>query len=361
MKRRRDFRPLLLAGLAGFLGACNELPTPAVGGLSDAELETAGLRQDSTGLWRGIWRDPELDNRPFADMPLAYREFWRYCFSCHSSSGQKVEAREARRAVRLDTWREMLAYGPEKLILAAKVGGMPLRSSAKVPPEVLDRVQAYLATWSDPTPEPRLFDFQYPASETFMRTYCADCHTPAGRHIKQPQATQRLILDNYATWHRQQASIAAWIDTLALLKMPPDDYDRQPSDAERRRMLQWIDSLSPNTRNGTGRGAPAIPAGAMRGTRYDTAAVLVRKYCADCHTEGGLNTRQWDGWAAVQFDTYAQWKSYDATAMTLRLNDPGSNPNPMPPGEFLPQPTEGERAVLLEWLQRGSPNTPSGQ
>ncbi len=355
--------PLLVASLIGILVSCNELPTPAMGARSDADLETvAGLQQDSVGIWRGIWKDPNLDNRPFADMPLAYREFWRYCFSCHSNSGQKAEAPEARRALRINTWRDILAYGPEKLILSVKVGGMPLPSSPKVPREVLDRVQAYLATWNDPTPDPQLFDFRYAEAENFVRTYCADCHTPAGRHLKQPKATQRLILDSYATWHRQQTSIAIWIDTLALVKMPPEDYERQPSDAQRRRMLQWIDSLSPNNKNGTGKGAPVTLAGALRGSLYDTATALVRKYCADCHTEGGLNARQWDGWAALQFDTYAQWRSFGTAGLTLRLDpDAGVNPNPMPPGDYLPQPSEAERAVLIDWLQRGSPNTASGR
>jgi hypothetical protein len=350
---------LSAAALSALLCACNELPSPAVGALSDAQLDTLGLERDGYG----IWHDPELDSLPFADMPLAYREFWRYCFSCHSSSGQKAEAREARRAVRLDTWRQVLAYGPEKLILAAKAGGMPLRSSPKVPPEVLDRVQAYLASWSSPNPEPALIGFRYAEAENFVRTYCADCHTPAGRSNDQPEATRRLILDNYAAWHRQQGTIAAWIDT-ALPGMPPDGYEPQPSVAERRRMLQWIDSLSPNTRDGKGRGAAVIPATAMRGTLYDTAASLVRRYCADCHTEGGLNARQWGGWAAVQFDTYAQWKAFDGAALARRLHpDSATNAglDPMPPGDYAPQPGDAERALLIQWLQRGSPNTAAGQ
>ena len=140
-----------ISGLA-LLSACNsDLPAPAIGAYTDAQLDSlTPLQRDSFG----IWRDPDLGNRPFADMPLAYREFWRYCFSCHSSSGQKAEAREARRALRIDTWREVVRYGPGKLILAVKAGGMPLRSSPKVPPEVLDRVQAYLATWNDSTAKP---------------------------------------------------------------------------------------------------------------------------------------------------------------------------------------------------------------
>jgi uncharacterized membrane protein len=106
------------------------------------------------------------------------------------------------------------------------------------------------------------------------------------------------------------------------------------------------------------------PAGALRGSLYDTATTLVRKYCADCHTEGGFNARQWDGWAAVQFDTYAQWKAFDASDLARRIHpDSASNLglNLMPPGDYGVQPTEAERSVLLEWLRRGSPNTADGR
>ena len=97
---------------------------------------------------------------------------------------------------------------------------------------------------------------------------------------------------------------------------------------------------------------------------FRSATALVRKYCADCHTEGGPNARQWDGWAAVQFDTYAQWKAFNREGLILRMEpDSATNAglNPMPPGDYTPQPSDAERAVLLEWLKRGSPNTVNGQ
>jgi hypothetical protein len=350
--------------MACLLLSCTELPAPPEAP-SDPELVAAGLKRDSLG----IWRNEDLENRPFADMPVAYQEFWRYCFSCHSTSGKNSRAREARRALRIDTWREVLRYGPEKLVLSVKTGGMPLPSSAPVPEEVLSRVQAWLATWGDTAQQITLIGFQYKEAENFARTYCADCHSPGGRNPDQGEATHAILLDTYASWWKQQQVILQWIDPALSAPMPPamppEDYvDHVPDSAARARMVDWLTRLAPNTADGSGTGPAPHPGGAMRGLAYDTASRLVNRFCADCHTEGGYDSEQWDGWAAVQFDSYAQWKKFDAKILLRRL-DPDSaialDLSVMPPGGFPHQPTSEERALLLDWVRRGSPNTADGR
>jgi hypothetical protein len=345
------------------LFACTEMPLPP-DAASDTQLIAAGLEQDSLG----IWRDPELGNRPYSDMPVAFQEFWRYCFSCHSTPGKNRHARAARRALRIDTWREALRYGPERLVLSVKMGGMPLSGSAPVPEEVLSRVQAFFATWGDTAQRIDLIGFKYKEVEAFNRKYCADCHAPGGRHLKQPTASRFILLDTYASWNKQQTTILQWIDPAisapGVPPMPPEDYVEQPDSMERQRVVDWLTRNAPNTAEGTGIGSPPVSVGSMRGLVYDTARALINRYCGDCHTEAGYNSAQWDGWAAVQFDLYTQWKNIDPADLIRRV-DPDSaitlDLGVMPPGNFAHQPTAPERAVLLEWLRRGSPNSVSGQ
>jgi uncharacterized membrane protein len=363
MKLRLNLFPASSVALAALMLSCTEMPLPPTAS-TDPELIAAGLVRDSLG----IWRDPELGNRPFSDMPVAYQEFWRYCFSCHSSSGKNSRAREARRALKIDTWREVLRYGPEKLILSVKTGGMPLPSSAPVPEEVLSRVQAFIATWGDTAQRIDLIGFRYKEAEQFNRKFCADCHAPGGRHLKQPSASRYILLDTYASWQKQQVIILPWIDPELSAPMappmPPEDYPNHPDSLERARIVDWLNRRAPNTADGSGLGAAPTPPGSMRGLVYDTARTLVNRYCADCHTEGGYNSGQWDGWAAVQFDTYAQWKNFDAAILIRRMNPDSAlalDVGVMPPGTFPHQPSPEERSVLMEWLKRGSPNTAGGQ
>jgi len=337
--------------------SCDELSSPP------PAPDTGHLFQDSLG----IWRSTDADSLPFLDMPLSYREFWRYCANCHSGSGQSPLAVKARRALQINTWEQILSYGPEKLVLAAKSGGMPLPPSPSGPDEVLSRVQAYLAAWPAPdTAQPlRLRGYRYAAAENFVRTYCADCHTPGGKNADKPVAALHLMLDDYEEWRKHEHYIQERLDTNNLLPMPPQEYTdaldpavRAALPAARTRMIAWIDSLSPNTADGSGKGEPPVHI-AVKDVQYEPAYRLINHYCADCHTEGGLNVRQLDGWTALPLDAYTGWKNA-ASLLLKRLDSADAvhfNLEIMPPANFRYQPTRAERDSLLEWLRLGSPNT----
>ena len=354
----------LAFGIAAFLPllllSCDQLSSPP------NPPSTKNLALDSLG----IWRSTDSDSLPFMDMPLAYRDFWRYCANCHSSSGQSSQAPRARKALHLNTWNQITAYGAEKLILAAKGGGMPLPPTPRVSDEVLGRAQAYLASWPDSAQPIRVTGYRYAEAGNFVRSYCADCHTPGGRSADQPKAAIRLMLDNYEGWRKHQSAIKQRLDTNNLLRMPPQDSHQDSllsrAPPERARMIDWIDRFSPNTADGTGKGDDTPLDTAVKGLVYEPAFRIINRYCAECHTEGGLNLRQLDGWTALPLDTYGNWKSApDGRNIFARRLDSvqarQSGLERMPPPKFYAQPTQAERDTLLNWLQRGSPNTLNGQ
>jgi mono/diheme cytochrome c family protein len=357
------------------------------------------LIADAHGIWRDFattgfdfeWdtltRPPEFSVRvsfgqPFVDIPPAYRPFWRHCSNCHSDLGSNTLAPKARKALLLNTWEQIAAYGPERLVFAARGGGMPPKPTPPVPEDVLGRAQAYLASWPNPDPGVLLVGFRYRESEDFVRKYCADCHAPGGTHPEQRRAMLHLVLDTYGQWHKHRRNIrerigikfdstqdTSWISQII---MPPDSLPagRKPSDAERLKMMEWIDRFAPNTVDGSGIGDSVstkgiVTSGAVQGLVYEPAAKIVNRYCADCHTVGGLNPEQPDAWNyAIRLDTYALWDSYPTYILEEHL-DPvlaaQKSLTLMPPEHFPLQPTSGERQLLLDWLRRGSPNTVDGR
>jgi hypothetical protein len=118
---------------------CTEAPTPP-----DSSIDTSGLIQDSLGIWVDT-----LTRESFADMPPAFRDVHQYCWECHSHRGKSPLADSARTALTMDTWSNMVAFGPERLLLSVKLGDMPPDSSRQVPKAVLSRTEAYLASWGE--------------------------------------------------------------------------------------------------------------------------------------------------------------------------------------------------------------------
>jgi len=400
-KGSRMRRLALSVAVMGFmLMGCNQLPTPPAlydrTGLyydtlpfgvpfSDTIIvlkdSVNGLIQDTLGIWRDM-ATTNFDNRngswsygpPFMDVPPSYRQFWRYCSNCHTSLGKSAYAPAGRKVLLLNTWEQILSYGPERLILAARGGGMPLAPAAKVPDDVLGRAQAYLASWGDTAQRILLMGYRWPEAENFVRKYCSDCHAPGGRHPQSVQAMLYLMLDTYDQWHKREEKIKGRIDTaadpLSINVMPPDTLplEKKPTVEERRRMMEWIDRFSPNTPDGSGIGdsvfgGDIMTSGAMQGLVYDTAFKMINRFCADCHTEVGLNREQPDGYLALRVDTYASWKGIPIRIIMRRLDIDSAAKYAqtlMPPDNFANQPTAAERQLLADWLKRGSPNTVSG-
>ena len=106
--------------------------------------------------------------------------------------------------------------------------------------------------------------------------------------------------------------------------------------------------------------------GAVADVLYAPAKRIVNLYCADCHTQGGHNELQPDTWKfALRLDTYDDWVS--GTKVLLRRMDAAKAAAQDPPEDVMPsisfpfQPTQAERDTLIDWLNRGSPNTPTGE
>ena len=110
---------------------------------------------------------------------------------------------------------------------------------------------------------------------------------------------------------------------------------------------------------------PIVTEGCLVDAAYEPAKRLVSLYCADCHARAGNDPSHDDAWGhAIRLDTYAEWAK--GSKHLLERLDPAvaaaQDPpvDPMPLTGFRYQPSQAERDTLLDWLKRGSPNTPSG-
>jgi uncharacterized membrane protein len=343
---------------------CTETPTPP-----EASYETAGLLHDSDGIWVDT-----IIGEPFADMPVPFRTFYGYCSQCHSDRGGDSLASAARASVRINTWQDAVKYGPSRLIMAAKTGAMPVKTSPQDPgvsKDILNRVEAYLASWTTGKVD-AISGCRYPVAVAYVTRYCADCHTAQGQDAARVRGYKALPLDVFADWQSYQKIIEGRIrlDHPGGDIMPPKTYGLQPSAQESAQILQWLAQGSPNTPDGTGQGDtlpvyPIVTEGAVRGLVYERMRLIINRSCADCHTQGGKNKDQKVGWEnAIKLDTYAQWSRYGKfireridTAYAL-AQDP---PYTVMPKYGFPYPlTQEERQLMLDWIDLGSPNTPDG-
>jgi uncharacterized membrane protein len=93
---------------------------------------------------------------------------------------------------------------------------------------------------------------QFAPGRVFVERWCADCHSQVGTNAKHARAYNALRLDKYEEWKGHQAAIRGSIDKWHLdgKLMPPRDAKSQPTEADRRTILAWLDRGSPNTADG---------------------------------------------------------------------------------------------------------------
>ena len=101
------------------------------------------------------------------------------------------------------------------------------------------------------------------------------------------------------------------------------------------------------------------PAPALQGTRYADARAIVQAFCAPCHTRHGQHPSQRRAYADLQLDAYQQLKAR-LFLIESALVVHGTHAD-MPPAGAPRQPSDRERALLIQWLQLGAPNTPDGR
>lgn len=93
---------------------------------------------------------------------------------------------------------------------------------------------------------------KYPAASAFVERYCSECHTATGGHALKKRAYAVLQLDTYDQWKSGTKVITAVLDKWHLdgRIMPPPKASAQPTDAERKAILDWLARGSPNTATG---------------------------------------------------------------------------------------------------------------
>ena len=111
---------------------------------------------------------------------------------------------------------------------------------------------------------------------------------------------------------------------------------------------------------------PIVTTGALADVLYEPARRIVGRHCSDCHASGGKNEKHMDAWGhAIRLDTWREW--VDGRADIVARLDPAKAAEQDPPVDVMPlatfplQPTQAERDTLLQWIARGSPNTPTGE
>jgi mono/diheme cytochrome c family protein len=341
-----------------FFSACTETSYPP-----EASFQTAGLWRDSNGIFIDT-----VIQEPFADMPVPYRSYYRYCSDCHSQLNPLAQPTKPI----LNTWQDIVAYGAAKLVMVGKLGPSETHHIPEISQDVLNRAEAYLASWPTGNQD-ALSGCRFPLATAFATQYCASCHTALGHDADQGKAYKALKLDTYADWQSYQGEIKGRIalDHPGGKIMPPKGIGLQPSDSERQVMLLWLQRGSPNTPDGTGQGDtlpiyPIVTEGAVIGLRYEAMRLILNRSCADCHTRGGMNKDQKDGWNnAIKLDTYPLWLEY-AKNIRQRIDTAYAKAQD-PPAEIMPKYgfryplSDAERQLILDWIDAGSPNTSDGK
>jgi mono/diheme cytochrome c family protein len=93
---------------------------------------------------------------------------------------------------------------------------------------------------------------RYPPGRSFAVTYCAPCHTEGGAHPRRKDAHAAFAMDTFDEWQAAFGVLRGVLDPSHLdgKIMPPPDAPAQPSEAERRLVLEWVLRGSPNTADG---------------------------------------------------------------------------------------------------------------
>jgi len=100
--------------------------------------------------------------------------------------------------------------------------------------------------------------------------------------------------------------------------------------------------------------------GAMSGTLYEPGRRFAQTYCSPCHGEAGENPKRPVAHLAFQVDTYEEWAA-SRTILLAVLDKWMPDGVVMPPSYAPAEPPDDERRAILDWVQRGSPNTPDGR
>ena len=111
----------------------------------------------------------------------------------------------------------------------------------------------------------------------------------------------------------------------------------------------------PGSASATGSAGPVL-----EGCLYVEARAFAGKYCSDCHSSRGSNDLRGRASRILSVDSYGEWIG-SAGAIPGRLDLDSLELGPMPPPEYPVQPTQAERRMIVDWVKRGSPNTPDGR
>jgi uncharacterized membrane protein len=105
-------------------------------------------------------------------------------------------------------------------------------------------------------------------------------------------------------------------------------------------------------------GDAEVELSALEGAEYLPARAITHTYCGPCHIKDGKDPDQPRAYRGFKLDSYDQMKRrliLVRNAITVH----GTHAD-MPPPRAKRQPSAAERQVLVDWVERGCPNTPDG-
>lgn len=186
------------------------------------------------------------DTIRFADFPVAFKNFYvPYCATCHSNHWS---ASDERQILTLNTWEDVLDFGPSRLVLTAVAGGMPKSPVDKVPEKVLNTASDFLSENLDiPQEEPigSISGITDPEIKRVVEKYCGNCHGHKGGLLSE------YNLSTYERWKSERLPIIkAFESTDAKISMPligsrqETMWNQSPDDVEL--LLDWLENGLPN-------------------------------------------------------------------------------------------------------------------
>jgi len=197
-------------------------------------------------LFNGIYYEinNNKDSLPFMDFPNAFRNFFLpNCSGCHSN---RLEYTDERGSLNLNTWSEVVAYGPLKLVMIAQTGEMPIRPLGKVPEPTLNDAINFLIEGVDGSFRPGSFpDIINSKLREITERYCGRCHGSQGLFL------QEVDLRTYADWQENAAlNLQSVSGASNVVQMPtagsPELKLWNNSPKDRAALISWLQNGLPN-------------------------------------------------------------------------------------------------------------------
>ncbi len=233
----------LLAGLcvSGLYTGCREEAVawnPTVSEWADSLQTVDGIRYFLRTKEDGI-----IDTFEFADMPHAVREIHlNNCGACHANSWYREDARAS---LALNTWEDIITFGPLRFYLIAKRGNHPDNPDFVIAPEALEELSRFLGqNTPSGVPPGSMPDLDPPEVRRVAEKYCGSCHGTLGSFLISAD------LRSVAGWMENRiVALEVLTTNRASESMPPSGSTQASALAlhpeDKALLIAWLQGMAP--------------------------------------------------------------------------------------------------------------------